>query len=42
MNGKTRAAVVSDSVKDGKSAKDHPHGAIARGDYRYCRRKCVG
>ena len=35
MDGKTRTAVVFDSVKDGKSVEDHPHGADARGDCRY-------
>ena len=35
MNGKTHAIVVSDSVKDRKSAEDHPHGAAARDECRY-------
>jgi len=34
-DGKTCTVVVSNSVKDVKSAEDHPHGVAARGDYRY-------
>jgi len=34
-DGKTRVAGVSDLVKDGKLAEDHPHGIAARGNCRY-------
>lgn len=35
MDGKTYAAVVSNLVKDKKSAEDHPHGTTVRSDNRY-------
>ena len=41
-NGETCAVVASDSIEDGKSTEDYPHGKIAGSDSKHWRREHVG